>query len=62
MTRVVRSMNGKDYDIVYTYDGEKIKTIRRNGMDYGYTYDIYGNQNQMTIAGKAVENHRRGLA
>ena len=24
-------------------------------MDYGYTYDIYGNQNQMTIAGKAVE-------
>ena len=55
MTRVVRKMNGKDYDIVYTYDGEKIKNIRRNGMDYGYTYDIYGNQNQMTIAGKAVE-------
>lgn len=25
MTRVVRKMNGKDYDIVYTYDGEKIK-------------------------------------
>ena len=55
MTRVVRSMNGKDYDIAYTYDGEKIKNIRRNGMDYGYTYDIYGNQNQMTIVCKAVE-------
>ena len=51
MTRVIRKTDQGNREIVYTYDGDKIQSIQRNGMEYGYEYDAYGNQTAVKIAG-----------
>lgn len=39
----------------YTYEQDKIKTIIRNGVTYGYAYDAYGNQTGVTLNGKILK-------
>ena len=55
MTRVIRKTDQGNREIVYTYDGDKIQSIQRNGMEYGYEYDAYGNQTAVKIAGVRIE-------
>ena len=55
LTRVKKNADGKDYVLQYTYEQDKIKTIIRNGVTYGYAYDAYGNQTGVTLNGKILK-------
>ena len=55
LTRVKKNADGKDYVLQYTYEQDKIKTITRNGVTYGYAYDAYGNQTGVTLNGKILK-------
>ena len=55
LTCVKKNADGKDYVLQYTYEQDKIKTITRNGVTYGYAYDAYGNQTGVTLNGKILK-------
>ena len=55
LIRVKKNADGKDYVLQYTYEQDKIKTITRNGVTYGYAYDAYGNQTGVTLNGKILK-------
>ena len=55
LIRVRKNADGKDYVLQYTYEQDKIKTITRNGVTYGYAYDAYGNQTGVTLNGKILK-------
>ena len=55
LIRVKKNADGKDYVLQYTYEQDKIKTIIRNGVTYGYAYDAYGNQTGVTLNGKILK-------
>ena len=55
MTKVSRTADGTEHAIEYTYEKDKIHSITRNGVTYGYVYDAYGNQTGVTVNGKILE-------
>lgn len=55
LIRVKKNADGKDYVLQYIYEQDKIKTITRNGVTYGYAYDAYGNQTGVTLNGKILK-------
>lgn len=50
------TIGGKDVTLVeYAYDQDRLKSLTHNGIEYKHTYDDYGNEASVSIAGTVME-------
>lgn len=53
------TINGAETTVTqtYTYEKDRIKTIRHNDMDYVFTYDDFGNMTKVSVADRVLVTH-----
>lgn len=53
-TEVNKTASGLNYKNNYTYANDKLNTITHNGFNYSFTYDKFGNTNQVKIGNQIL--------